>query len=300
MARREPGDPAVRITLVGLCVNLGLTAVKFGVGLASGSMALVADGVHSLSDLVTDLVVLGGLRLSRRPADASHAYGHGKFETLATALVALALFAAGGWIAGEGVLALIRGAVSVPGPIVAGAAAVSVVAKEWLFRATRRVARGLRSSALEANAWHHRSDALSSVAVLVGGVAATAGFAQGDQAAAIAVAVLIGWAAAGILRRALYELTEGALSEAEQDQVARAIAAVDGVRSWHKLRTRSSGQGAFVDVHIQVDPHLSVAKSHAIASRVEAAVRDALGGAASVVVHVEPASDARPSGGPDF
>jgi len=295
MARKEPGDPAVRITLVGLCVNLGLTAVKFGVGLASGSMALVADGVHSLSDLVTDLVVLGGLRLSRRPADASHAYGHGKFETLATALVALALFAAGGWIAGEAVRALLTRAAHVPGLAVAGVAALSVIVKEWLFRATRKVAREVRSSSLEANAWHHRSDALSSVAVLVGGVLTAAGFVQGDQAAAIAVAALIGWAAVGILRQALYELTEGALPEAEQDRVAQAIAAVDGVQSWHKLRTRTSGRGAFVDVHIQVDPHLSVAESHAIASRVEAAVRGVLGGVVSVVVHIEPTNEVGPS-----
>lgn len=226
MARLGGKDRGIRITLGGLGVNLALGAVKFGVGAAMGSMALVADGVHSLSDLVTDLVVWGGLRLSQRPADRSHAYGHGKFETVATALVALALFAAGGWIAAEAMLALMAGAVSIPGPLVASVAAVSVAAKEWLFRATRRVARQLRSSSLEANAWHHRSDALSSVAVLVGGLAATAGFVQGDQAAAIAVALLVGWAATRILRGALYELTEGALSAAEQDQVAQAIASV--------------------------------------------------------------------------
>jgi len=282
------GDGAVRITLVGLRVNLGLTAVKFGVGLVTGSMALVADGVHSLSDLVTDLVVLGGLRISRRPADSSHAYGHGKFETLATAVVALALFGAGGWIAGEAAVALAQGAVSVPGAAVAGVAAVSVVAKEWLFRATRQAARELRSSSLEANAWHHRSDALSSVAVLVGGITASLGFVQGDQVAAIAVAILIAWAAVGILRGALYELAEGALPPEDQLKVTQAIASVAGVRSWHKLRTRSSGRGAFVDVHVQVDPQMSVADSHAIASEVEEAVRQALGRAASVVVHVEP------------
>ncbi len=272
MARLRRDDQGIRITLRGLGVNLALIGVKFGVGTVTGSMALVADGVHSLSDLVTDLVVWGGLRLSRRPADRSHAYGHGKFETVATAVVALALLAAGGWIAVEAMLALIAGAVSVPGPLVAAVAAVSVIFKEWLFRATRRVARQLRSTSLEANAWHHRSDALSSVAVLVGGVAAMAGFAQGDQVAAIAVALLVGWAATRILRRALYELTEGALSVADQDRVIQAIASVAGVQSWHKLRTRGSGRGAFVDVHIQVDPTLSVADSHAIASRVEEAV----------------------------
>ncbi len=281
-----------------MAVNVALTGLKIAFGVVAGSMALVADGVHSLSDLATDLVVLGGLRLSLRPADRSHAYGHGKFETVATAVVALALFAAAGWIAAEAVVALIAGAVSVPGPVVAGVAFLSVVVKEWLFRATRRVARSQRSSSLEANAWHHRSDALSSVAVLVGGVAATAGYDQGDQTAAIVVAVLIAWAGVTILRRALYELTEGALAPADQDRVARAIVGVDGVRSWHKLRTRHAGRAVFVDVHIQVDPALSVAESHGIASLVERAVRDVLGGEVSAVVHVEPAREGNGGGGP--
>ncbi|MCR4392062.1 MAG: cation diffusion facilitator family transporter [Candidatus Acetothermia bacterium] len=284
-------DEGLRITLIGVGINLVLTGLKFGVGFLSGSMALVADGVHSLSDMATDLVVIGGLRLARRPADRSHAYGHGKFETLATTLVALALVAAGGWLAWEAVAALLRGGMSAPGPAIAGVAAMSVLSKEWLFRATRRVARRLRSSALEANAWHHRSDALSSVAVLCGGGVAALGFAQGDQAATIAVAVLIGWAAVGILRKAVYELTEGALSEAEQGKVARAITGVDGVKSWHKLRTRSVGRGVFVDVHIEVDPTISVQDSHAIASQVEQAVRGALSGEVSVAVHVEPAGE---------
>lgn len=291
MARGERGDTATQITLIGLGLNLALTAAKFATGVITGSVALLADGIHSLSDLVTDLVVLGGLRLSQRPADASHAYGHGKFETVATAMVALALFAAGGWIAVEALLALTSGAVSIPGPLVAAVAAVSVVSKEWLFRATRRVARELRSSSLEANAWHHRSDALSSVAVLVGGVMASAGITQGDQVAAIAVAVLIGWAAARILRRAIYELTEGALPAAEQGRVAQAISEIEGVLSWHKLRTRYAGRAVLVDVHIQVDPSLSVAESHRIASRVERGIRDALGCEASVVIHVEPAEE---------
>ncbi|MBC7092678.1 cation transporter [Candidatus Bipolaricaulota bacterium] len=284
-------DEGLRITLIGVGINLVLTGLKFGVGFLSGSMALVADGVHSLSDLATDLVVIGGLRLARRPADRSHAYGHGKFETLATTLVALALVAAGGWLAWEAVTALLRGGTSALGPAIAGVATMSVLAKEWLFQATRGVARRMRSSALEANAWHHRSDALSSVAVLCGGVVAALGFAQGDQAAAIAVAVLIGWAAVKILRKAVYELTEGALSEAEQDKVARAITGVDGVKSWHKLQTRSVGRGVFVDVHIEVDPTISVQDSHGIASQVEQAVRGALSGEVSVAVHVEPAGE---------
>lgn len=281
-------DEGVRITLLGSLLNVLLMGMKFGVGLAVGSVALVADGVHSLSDFATDLVVLGGLRLASRPADRTHSYGHGKFETLAGALVALALLGAGGWLVWEAGLALYRHIHSFPGSAVVGVAILSIIGKEWLFRITRRVAQRLGSSALEANAWHHRTDAFSSVAVLFGGVAAMAGFGHGDQLAGIFVGVLILAAAARILREALHELLEGALGELEINQIIQAIENVDGVKSWHRLRTRYSGREAFVDVHIQVAPSLSVSAAHDIASQVEEAVRSALGGQASVIVHVEP------------
>ncbi len=284
-------SPEVRITLIGLGLNLGLLALKLVLGWAARSTALVADGFHSLSDLVTDLVVLGGLRISQRPADASHAYGHGKFETLAEASIAFALLGVGAFIVWEGVSKVIRGELPSLSWAVALAALLSIITKEWMYRATVRVGKKYRRSSLLANAWHHRSDALSSVAVLIGSVFAGLGWAQADGGAAILVALLIGWAAWGILKHALHELTEGAFSPWDRGKVVAAIEGIPGVKSWHKLRTRYSGQEAFVDVHIQVDPELSVAESHTIASQVEDAVRTALGGKVSVVVHVEPSSD---------
>lgn len=290
------GPSAEGITLLGLAVNLGLFGLKVGVGLALGSTALFADGIHSLSDLLTDFVTLGGLRLAKRPPDEDHAYGHGKFETLAGAAVALGLLAAGAFIIWEALKSLREGAFPRLGWVVALVAAFSVVLKEWLYRITTRTGEELRSTALLANAWHHRSDALSSLPVLVGGAFASFGIFGADGIAAILVALLIGWAAFGILRRALHELAEGAFPQKERERVIAAIEGVEGVKSWHKLRTRYSGRNAFVDVHIQVDPNLSVADSHAVASRVEEAVRDALGGEVSVVVHIEPTTDTEEKG----
>ena len=278
----------IGITLLGSVVNAGLVALKLGLGFFGSSMALVADGVHSLSDLATDLVVLGGIRLASRPADRSHAFGHGKFETLAGVLVALALIGAGAWLIREAAVGLAHPQGAPRSGLVMAVAGVSILAKEALYRATTRTALKLHSTALQANAWHHRSDALSSVAVLLGGATMALGYPVGDKVAAIAVGGMVLMAAARILRRAFHELLEGALSEEEKLAISQAIESVEGVQGWHRLRTRRLGRQALVDVHIQVDPNLSVIRAHKIATQVEQAVSRSLDGLASVVVHVEP------------
>ena len=278
----------IGITLLGSAVNAGLVALKLGLGFFGSSMALVADGVHSLSDLATDLVVLGGIRLASRPADRSHAFGHGKFETLAGVLVALALIGAGVWLIREAAVGLAHPQGAPRSGLVMAVAGVSILAKEALYRATTRTALKLHSTALQANAWHHRSDALSSVAVLLGGATMALGYPVGDKVAAIAVGGMVLMAAARILRRAFHELLEGALSEEEKLAISQAIESVEGVQGWHRLRTRRLGRQALVDVHIQVDPNLSVIRAHKIATQVEQAVSRSLDGLASVVVHVEP------------
>jgi len=278
----------IGITLLGSAVNAGLVALKLGLGFFGSSMALVADGVHSLSDLATDLVVLGGIRLASRPADRSHAFGHGKFETLAGVLVALALIGAGVWLIREAAVGLAHPQGAPRSGLVMAVAGVSILAKEALYRATTRIALRLHSTALQANAWHHRSDALSSVAVLLGGATMALGYPIGDKVAAIAVGGMVLMAAARILRRAFHELLEGALSEEEKLAISQAIESVEGVQGWHRLRTRRLGRQALVDVHIQVDPNLSVIRAHKIATQVEQAVSRSLDGLASVVVHVEP------------
>ena len=280
----------IGVTILGGAVNTALSGLKLALGAAFGSAALVADGVHSLTDLATDLVVIGGIRLAARPADRSHAYGHGKFETLAGGVVALALILAGAWLIWDAAQTL-KGGPRPPGALIMGIATLSMGVKEWLFRLTRWAAGRLKSHVLLANAWHHRTDALSSAAVLVGGGITVLGHPSGDRVAAMAVGAMVILAALRIVGQTLHELTEGALPEEERTRIARAIETVNGVRGWHRLRTRRVGRQPVVDVHIQVDPELTVRRAHDIATEVERAVAAALGGRASVVVHVEPGQE---------
>ena len=165
---RLPSDAGDRVTLLGILWNVVLFVVKLVVGLLTGSAGLIADGIHSASDMATDIAVLGGMHMARRKADENHPYGHGRFETLSGGIVAGVLILVGAFLAWEGIVALYRGEHSFPGAGVIGVALVSIVVKEWMYRRTARIARDTGSAALQANAWHHRSDALSSIAVLSG------------------------------------------------------------------------------------------------------------------------------------
>lgn len=221
----------IRVTVWGVGVNVLLSAVKLGVGLAVGSLALLADGVHSLSDLVTDVIVILGARLAARPPDRSHPYGHGRFETFATVLVSAALLCAGAfvsWKAGRSLFLREHAPVSWVIVAVAGAA---VVVKETLFHATRAVAKRVFSSSLMANAWHHRSDALSSVAVMVGAGAGLLGWGHGDQVAGLVVGLMVVAVAGKLAAEALFELTEGGITASSQRNIEGALTRVQGVRS---------------------------------------------------------------------
>jgi len=278
----------MRITVIGLGLNAFLIALKLGVGITVGSAALVADAIHSLSDLATDVVALLGIRLASRPADEGHAYGHGRFESISAALIGVALVAGGVIIAWRAGLDLSRGEENIPGYPMLVVAAVSIVSKEWLFRATRRIARTWSSPTLQANAWHHRSDALSSMAVLFGGIAGSAGWGHGDQAAALAVGAMLVVVGAGAIWRVFVELTESSVSAEESRLIVQAIGQIPGVRGWHRLRTRVVGREVFMDVHVLVDPWLSVDESHDICSSVERSVGQCLERPTNVIVHCEP------------
>ncbi|MEE8470398.1 MAG: cation diffusion facilitator family transporter [Dehalococcoidia bacterium] len=281
-------DRMVRVTLLGSCVNMILVGLKLAVGIVVGSAALVADAVHSISDLASDGIVLLGIRLSSRPADESHAYGHGKFETISTSLVGATLVGAGLYITLEGGLSLNRQEQFFPGYAVVAVAVVSILSKEGIYRITQRVARQVRSSALSVNAWNHRSDALSSVAVLVGAIAGLSGWGYGDQVAALVVGVMIGMVGLNALWKVFIELTEGSVSAEERAFIAEAIHSVVGVRSAHRLRTRLVGREVFMDVHVRVDPQLSVAEGHRICSVVENAIARSTERTINIVVHCEP------------
>jgi cation diffusion facilitator family transporter len=282
---RDPGD---RITLIGIAINVLLLSLKLLFGFISGSAGLIADGIHSASDMATDLAVLGGMHLARRAADDEHPYGHGRFETLAGGVVAAVLILVGAFIAWEGVVALQAGHVHYPGVPVLFVAGLSIVAKEWLYRRTIRVAREVDSAALHANAWHHRSDALSSIAVLAGGIGGLAGWGQADHFAGLIVGLMIIAAGGRTLLVVLHELTEGGVPRDELAKIESAIETVEGTREWHDLRTRRVGRETFIDLHVLVDPGLSITDAHRISSDVEHALRCACNRPANVTVHIEP------------
>ena len=277
-----------RIGAIGALVNLALVGSKLVVGALVDSVALIADGIHSLSDLLTDLVAIVGMRLGRRPPDEAHPYGHGKLETLAGTLISVVLVAAGIEIGLHAFGALGSPAGASPGPAMVAVALVSLAAKEALYRITAEVASSVHSPALRANAWHHRSDALSSLAVLLGGIASSLGYTAGDGAAGLAVAAAILASGGRLLWDNVHELVEGRLAPSEKEAIIEAIEGTPGVEGWHNLRSRRAGRTAFVDVHITVDPEIPLRKAHDIATAVERAVEKALGGEVSVTVHVEP------------
>ena len=276
------------ITYLGMVINAGLTVIKVVIGVLAGSLALIADGIHSLSDIATDIAVLLGLRLGAKAPDQSHPYGHGRAETFSAGLVALILILVGGAMIYYATLAIARDEMTTPRYGVLIAAAISITAKEWLYRATRKVAIQSHSPALYANAWHHRSDALSSIAVLVGFIALEFGFGHGDQVAAIAVGLMIIWVGVKVIGDALRELTESAVDTETVERIKDIINANTSIRQWHKLRTRTVGREVFLDLHILVDPDLKVTAAHEITESLEKALDEQIARPINITIHIEP------------
>lgn len=284
-----------RITLWGSVVNVLLTVLKFAAGVLGASAAMIADAVHSLSDLLTDFVVLLFVKISSRPADSDHPYGHGKYETLATTIVAVALLAAGGVLLAEGVekiIAALRGEELVlPGKIALWAALISIAAKELIYQLTARVGRRVQSSALEANAWHHRTDALSSIATAlgIGGALLFGGkWAILDPIAAVLVSVFILVAAGKLMHEAIQDLLEKRLPE-EVEQEIRRIAAEDNEMSeLHKLRTRRVGNIYSISMHMRMHGNVSLYEAHRHTMLLEQRLRERFGQETLVSIHLEP------------
>jgi len=284
-----------RITLWGSVVNILLTALKFTAGILGASAAMIADAVHSLSDLLTDFVVLLMVRVSSKPADRNHEYGHGKYETLATAIVALALLVAGGVLLAEGVekiVAALRGeTLPMPGRIALWAALISIGAKELIYQLTMRVSRRVQSTALEANAWHHRTDALSSVATAIGiGGALLFGgqWAILDPIAAVAVSVFILIAAAKLLLGAIQELLEKSLPEEVEKQIGELVAEDEALSEMHHLRTRRVGNVYSIEMHLRMPGNVSLYEAHQHSVALEERLRERFGEGTMVTIHLEP------------
>jgi cation diffusion facilitator family transporter len=276
------------VTYLGIVVNIALSIVKVVIGSLAGSLALMADGIHSLSDVATDAAVLLGLRLGSKEPDKNHPYGHGRAETFSAGLIALVLILVGGAMIYYATMAIAREQVTTPRLGVLIVAVVSIAAKEWLYRVTQKVAIASHSSALYANAWHHRSDALSSVAVVIGFISLEFGFGHGDQVAAIAVGLMIIWVGIRIVGDSMRELTEGAVDSDTIEHIRDVINANSSIRQWHKLRTRTVGREVFLDLHILVDPDLNISAAHKISESLETALNEQITRPVNITVHIEP------------
>ena len=284
-----------RVTFIGFAVNLLLAGIKLAAGILGRSGAMVADAVHSFSDMATDVVVIAFAKISAKPKDEGHDYGHGKYETLATIIISLALAAVGTGILVSSIRAIRivvdGGELPRPGAVALAAAVVSIVIKEILYRYTVREGCRVESPSMVANAWHHRSDALSSLGTLAGiGCAYFLGdkWRIADPIAALVVAVFIFKIAFDLIRTGLDELLERSLPEDVEEEILRVVAANPEVREPHNLRTRRIGASIAVEVHVRVDGAMSVCRSHELTEDIERRLRARFGEGTMIAIHVEP------------
>lgn len=298
MTPQERQKTITRVTLTGSIVNLLLTAFKIFAGIIGHSSAMVADAVHSLSDLFSDIIVILFVKLSAKPQDTDHDYGHGRYETFASLIVGVLLAVVGLGLLAGGVaktFAFFQGEpLPRPGLIALVAAILSVICKEGLFRYTVAAEKRVHSPALLANAWHHRSDALTSVATIAGiGGAFILGpdWAVLDPIAAAIVSLFIIKAAYDLLRPNIDELLEKALPQKTKQQITATILSVPGIVKTHRLRTRHVGPRIAVEAHIKMDGSMSLHQSHAIATEAEHRLRELLGQETHVILHTEPIKD---------
>ncbi len=278
------------VTLLGIFVNAFLIVLKFFAGIFGGSQALIADAVHSVSDLFTDAVVLLGIKIGRKPPDEEHHFGHARIETLASAIVGLALIATGLYLGIEASFNIYRHTEYHPTELALIAAGISIAFKEALYHYTVLIGRRIKSQLILANAWHHRSDALSSVAVLLG---VTGAFIKPawhilDAFAALIVSFFVIKVGLDILRKTLREFTDTAPRPEIIKKIMQCSLTVEGVLDAHDLRVRTSGGFYQVEIHIVVDGQMTVVEGHRIAKTVERCLAEEMDDLSSVIVHVDP------------
>ena len=291
----ERNKEIYKVTMVGGVVNVILLLFKFVAGILGHSAAMVADAVHSLSDFVTDIIVIIFVHISGKPKDKSHDYGHGKYETLAMTIIGLALLAVAIGIVYGGLMKIIDWMngheLQAPGMLALWAALLSVVLKEGVYRYSMREARKLQSQAVEANAWHHRSDALSSIGTAIGiGGAIFLGqrWTVLDPIASVVVGLFIIKVAIFLLRDGIGDLMEQSLPDEVETEILQLAASVDGVCEPHDLRTRRIGNHYAIELHILMDGNITLCEAHDKASEVEDLLRQHYGDDTHIAVHVEP------------
>lgn len=284
-----------RVTLVGSIVNLLLLIFKFVAGIMGRSAAMVADAVHSLSDFVTDIIVIVFVKISGKPEDNNHRYGHGKYETLATAMIGVALFVVGIGLLVNGatkIYEVINGAIlPAPSKIALIAAVVSIVAKELIYRYTVRAGKKLNSQAVIANAWHHRSDAFSSIGTVIGiGGAIFLGerWRILDPIAAVAISGFILKVAIDLIKPCLDELLERSLPADTERKIMDIIESFPEISSPHHLRTRRIGSHIAIEVHVRLDGKMSLEEAHTVVTMVERRLKDEFGSDTHIGIHMEP------------
>lgn len=284
-----------QVTLIGSIVNAALIVLKLTAGILGRSSALIADGIHSLTDFITDVIVIIFVKLSGKPCDKVHSYGHGKFETLATLIIGVFLTVAGIGLmvsAVREIISSLNGAL-LPEPtwLAFAVATASILVKEILYRHTVRVGKQVKSDATIANAWHHRSDAISSLGTMAGiGGAILLGdkWRILDPLAAVLVSIFIIKSGYDIMSPAVNELLEGALPEKQSAEISELINSVNGVKGFHNLRTRKIGNAIAVDVHVKMDGKLMLKEAHDIATLVEEKIRGRFGKESIINIHMEP------------
>lgn len=286
---------ATRVTRFGIFWNVLLTIIKFGAGFFGQSSALIADAIHSFSDFVSDIAVLAGLKVAGKPRDASHHYGHGKFETLTTLAITLTLFFAGGLMLYESITS-IHNIISgippkVPRLIALWVALISILIKEALFQYTLRTGKSISSDVLITNAWHHRTDAFSSIAVsagIAGSIFLGPNWRVLDPIAALLISGLVIRFAYGIFITAIDELAEASLGDKINREILDIVENVPGTIYPHAMKTRKIGPNYAIDLHIKVDPKLTIVKAHDIATEVEIALKETYGQGTYTSIHIEP------------
>lgn len=294
--KQETREQAIyKVTWIGFFVNVLLSVGKLIAGFVGRSGAMIADGVHSASDFATDIVVLLFVRISAKPKDEDHDYGHGKYETLATVVIGVALAAVAIGIlvdSAERIAQVLRGeSIARPGIVALVAAAVSIVAKEALYWYTMLTAKRVDSPALKANAWHHRSDAFSSIGTLIGIGGAYFLSEQWrvlDPIAAIVVGALIIKVAYDLVMPGLNELLERSLPKEQEDEIVALVLADKRLSDVHNLKTRRIGAGIAVELHVRVQGNMTVNESHAITRNIEQLLRQQYGDRTQVIIHIEP------------
>ncbi len=277
-----------RVTWVGIAVNIALSLAQIASGVLAHSQALIADGLHTLADLISDFVVLVTAHHASKEADEDHPYGHGRIETLISIFLGLALIAVAAGMAWRGYQAIISGAGYQTQAYAIFFALLAIVSKEFLYRYTMVAARQIKSTLLESNAMHHRSDVFSSVVVVVGVTAQVIGYQYMDALAAIAVSVMIAFMGVHLIRKAFAELIDTSLDPQLIEQIRQEILSMDGVVAVHRLRSRSMGGLGYIDTEIRVNPHLSVSEAHYISLSIEYRIRQKFEDIIDIHVHVDP------------